>query len=175
MKEVSTMMKIEEMNNSIMGTFPNAIPCRTDSMGDFLAVESEMVDGVQTYVAIKISSLLAKDRSNRKAFDVNAAHETYVAHHQKLAEKAQQTKKTKTSDPAKEEAKNNREIALHEWLITNPGEHTANDIKTAMPEVYGDLLIMQVGTDLKHASERFGDIVCRTEKKKNYWSYNDRV
>lgn len=55
----------------------------------------------------------------------------------------------------------------------NEGEHTCTEIKEAMPEVYGECVIMTVGSDLKSAAQDNPCLKCRTEKGKNYWRYEE--
>ena len=132
-----------------------------------------MVDGVQTYYAVKVSALLSKDTKTNKAFDFDAAVAEYAEFAAKQTEKAATPKKSSGADPAKQAAKEKRKAALTEWMQDNPGEHTCTEIKDAMPEVYGECVIMTVGSDLKSAAQDNPCLKCRTEKGKNYWRYEE--
>ena len=63
-----------------------------------------------------------------------------------------------------------RKEAALAWLIENPGQHTATDIKTAV-ECMKDVTIMQVGSDLKSLLAD-GSVVSEKKEGKNYWSFN---
>ena len=173
------MANMKEITATILTQFPNAIPCRTDSMGNFFAVPGEMVDveGVptQTYYAIKASALMYKPtKSNPTVFDPTTAHEAYEAHMAKQAEKASKPKASKEPDPEKVAAKERRVAGLMEYIQSTPNvEFTSKDVFDALSEgVYAGCLIMAVGTDLTAIAKVDEKLVCRTEKGKKYWTYN---
>ena len=172
------MANMKEITATILTQFPNAIPCRTESMGNFFAVPGEMVDveGVptQTYYAVKASALMYKPTKTNPAFDPTAAHEAYEAHMAKQAEKASKPKVSKEPDPEKVAAKERRVAGLMEYIQSNPNvEFTSKDVFDALSEgVYAGCLIMAVGTDLTAIAQVDEKLVCRTEKGKKYWTYN---
>ena len=172
------MNTMKEITATILTQFPEAIPCRTDSMGNFFAIPCEVVDvdGVptQTYCAVKASTLLFKPTKTNPAFDPTTAHEAYEAHMAKQAEKASKPKATKEIDPAKVEAKERRVAGLMEYMQANAGvEMTSKDIFDVLSaSVYADCLIMAVGTDLVAISKVDEKLTYRTEKGKKYWTYN---
>lgn len=154
---------------AIETNMPNAIMCRR-SNSNFLAVPGDVVDGVQTYYAVKVTALLSKDTKTNKAFDYDSAVAEYAEYAAKQAEKAATPKKSSGADPAKQAAKEARKAALTEWMRENEGEHTCTEIKEAMPEVYGECVIMTVGSDAKELFT-VGVLDKRTEKGKNYYFY----
>lgn len=163
---------MQNIIDAITSACTGATMCRR-SNSNFLAVPGAVVDGVQTYYAVKVSALLAKDTKTNKAFDFDAAVAEYAEFAAKQAEKASTPKKSSGADPAKQAAKEARKTALAAWMKDNPGEHTCTEIKDAMPEVYGECVIMVVGSDLKSAAQDNPCLKCRTEKGKNYWRYEE--
>lgn len=170
---------MKEITATILTQFPNAIPCRTDSMGNFFAVPGEVVDveGVptQTYYAVKASALMYKPTKTNPAFDPTTAHAAYEAHMAKQAEKASKPKATKEPDPEKVAAKERRVAGLMEYVQANPNvEFTSKDVFDALENsVYEGCLIMAVGTDLSNVAKVDSNLVSRTEKGKKYWIYNN--
>ena len=158
---------------SVKSLFPNAVMCRTESAGNFLAVPDAVVDGVQTYKAVKVSSLLFKATKANPAFDVESASKAYAEFEAKQAEKASKPKKSKESDPAKAEAKAKRQQALLEYMKSNPNvEMTSLEIFTALPDVYDGQTMMTVGSDLKALSATEDVLTCEVKDNKKYWTYN---
>lgn len=160
-------MTMQNIIDAITSACTGATMCRR-SNSNFLAVPGAVVDGVQTYYAVKVSALLAKDTKTNKAFDFDAAVAEYAEFAAKQAEKASTPKKSSGADPAKQAAKEKRKEALAAWMKDNPGEHTCTEIKDAMPEVYGECVIMTVGSDAKELLLD-GVLDKRTEKGKNYY------
>ena len=164
-------MTTNEILSSVFSQFEGATLCRKGN-STFIAVPTGFIneDGVQTYASVKVSALLAKDTKTNKAFDLASASAEYEAYQARQAEKAAKPKaEKKGADPAKQEAKQKRMEKALEWLSENPGEHTCLEVKEAMPEVYGDITIMQVGSDLKSLWEE-GRITRRTEKSKHFYA-----
>ena len=158
---------------SVKSLFPNAVMCRTESAGNFLAVPDAVVDGVQTYKAVKVSSLLFKPTKANPAFDVETASKAYIEFEAKQTEKASKPKKSKESDPAKAEAKAKRQQALLEHMKSNPNvEMTSLEIFTALPDVYDGQTMMTVGSDLKALSAMEDVLTCEVKDGKKYWTYN---
>ena len=132
---------MQNLIDTISTACTGATMCRR-SNSNFLAVPGDVVDGVQTYYAVKVSALLAKDTKVNKAFDFDAAVAEYAEFAAKQAEKAATPKKSSGADPAKQAAKEARKAALTEWMQNNPGEHTCTEIKEAMPQVADAICIV---------------------------------
>ena len=162
-------MTMQNIIDTISTAFPGATMVRR-SNSNFLAIPGDVVDGVQTYYSVKVGALLAKDTKVNKAFDFDAAVAEYDEYATKQAEKASTPKKSSGADPAKQAAKEARKQALTEWMRENEGEHTCTEIKEAMPEVYGECVIMTIGSDAKELFVA-GVLDKRTEKGKNYYFY----
>lgn len=164
-------MVTNEILSAVLSQFPGSSLVRR-SKQTFIAVPmGENEDGVMEYASIKVGSLLSKDTVNHAAFDFEAAKAEYEAYAAELAEKASKPKTPKKSgaDPEKVAAANARKEAALAWLIENPGEHTATEVKTAIdPE--NKVTIMQIGTDLK-ALANDGQIACEKKEGKNYWHF----
>jgi hypothetical protein len=73
------------------------------------------------------------------------------------------------ADPEKQAAMAARAEAALAWLIANPGEYTASDVKKNVPEME-TVTIMQVGSDLKSLLPA-GSVKCEKKDGKNYWSF----
>lgn len=162
-------MNMNEMMVALSAQFPGSVMVRR-SKQNFLAVPGEVnEDGVQTYYAVKLSALLAKDTKTNKAFDVDAAQQEYAEYMAEQAAKATAPKKAKGADPAKQAEKEKRKGALLAWFVENPGEHTCSEVLEALPEVYEGKTVMTVGSDAKELATE-GTLVKRTEKGKNYYA-----
>ena len=159
---------------SVKSLFPNAVMCRTESAGNFLAVPDAVVDGVQTYKAVKVSSLLFKANKANPAFDVESASKAYIEFEAKQAEKASKPKKSKEPNPAKVEAKAKRQQALLDYMKQNGNvEMTSLEIFMALPDVYDGQTMMTVGSDLKALSTTEDVLTCEVKDGKKYWTYNE--
>ena len=166
-------MTTTEILSAVLSQFPGAAMVRK-SKTNFIAVPmGENEDGVMEYASVKVGALLSKDTKTNPAFNFEAAVAEYEAYAAEQAEKASKPKAPKKSgaDPEKVAAMNARKEAVLAWLISNPGEYPAKDIKDAMPEVYGDITIMQVGSDLKSLLND-GAVVCEVKEGKKYWHFN---
>ena len=162
-------MNMNEMMVALSAQFPGSVMVRR-SKQNFLAVPGEVnEDGVQTYYAVKLSALLAKDTKTNKAFDVDAAQQEYTEYMAEQATKAAAPKKAKGADPAKQAEKEKRKGALLAWFVENPGEHTCSEVLEALPKVYEGKTVMTVGSDAKELATE-GALVKRTEKGKNYYA-----
>ena len=167
-------MTTTEIVANILSQFPGSSIVRKGK-NNFIAVPmGENEDGVMQYSKIAVSSLLAKDTKTHAAFDFDAAKAEHEAYAAEQAAKASAPKAPKKSgaDPAKQEAKQNRKSAALAWMIANPGEHPSMEVKNALPEVYGDITIMQVGSDLKELWEE-GSLTRREEKGKKFYSFTE--
>lgn len=165
-------MTTNEMMTSILSQFPGAAMVRR-SKTNFIAVPmGENEDGVMEYAKVAVGALLSKDTKTNTAFDFAAAVAEYEEYAAAQAEKANKPKAPKKSgaDPEKVAAQQKRKEAALAWLIENPGQHTATDIKSAV-ECMKDVTIMQVGSDLKSLLAD-GSVVSEKKEGKNYWSFN---
>lgn len=165
-------MTTNEILSALLSQFPGSALVRR-SKQTFIAVPmGENEDGVMEYAKVAVGNLLSKDTANHAAFNFEAAvaeYEAYAAEQAEKASKPKAEKKKSGPDPEKVAAMNARKEAALAWLISNPGEHTATDVKNAV-ECYKDITIMQVGSDLK-ALHAEGQIVKSTKESKNYWSF----
>ena len=163
-------MTTNEMITSILSQFPGSAMVRR-SKTNFIAVPGDIVDGVLTYHAVKGSALLSKDTKTNTAFDFDAAVAEYEEYAAQQTEKANKPKAPKKSgaDPEKQAAMAARADAALAWLIANPGEHTATEIKAAV-DCMANVTIMQVGSDLKSLLAA-GTAKCEKREGKNYWSF----
>lgn len=164
-------MTTNEIFASVLSQFPGAAMARK-SKQTFIAVPmGENEDGVMEYAKVAVSALLSKDTKTNTAFDFNAAvaeYEEYVAEQTAKASAPKAPKKS-GADPEKQAAMKARADAALAWLIENPGEHTASDVKKNVPAMK-DVTIMQVGSDLKSLLAA-GTAKCEKREGKNYWSF----
>lgn len=168
------MANMKEITATILAQYPDAVPCRSSSMGNFLAIKGEIVDGVQSYYAAKVSALMYKPTKVNPAFDVEAAHAEYEAYAAKQAEKASKPKASKAPDPAKVEAKAKRQQALLDYMKQNGNvEMTSLEIFMALPDAYDGQTMMTVGSDLKALSATEDMLTCEVKDGKKYWTYNE--
>ena len=159
------------MISNILSQFPGATMVRR-SKQNFIAIpKGENEDGVMEYAKIAVSALLSKDTKTNTAFDFEAAKAEYEEYAAAQLEKANKPKAPKKSgaDPEKQAAMAARADAALAWLIANPGEHTATEIKAAV-DCMANVTIMQVGSDLKSLLAA-GTAKCEKREGKNYWSF----
>ena len=164
-------MTTNEIFASVLSQFPGAAMVRR-SKTNFIAVPmGENEDGVMTYAKVAVSTLLSKDTKTNTAFDFDAAVAEYEEYAAQQTEKANKPKAPKKSgaDPEKQAAMAARADAALAWLIANPGEHTATEIKAAV-DCMANVTIMQVGSDLKSLLAA-GTVKCEKHEGKNYWSF----
>ena len=165
-------MTTNEIISAILSQFDGATMVRK-SKSNFIAIPmGENEDGVMEYAKVSVGALLSKDTKTNTAFDFAAAVAEYEEYIAAQAEKASKPKAPKKSgaDPEKAAAQQKRKEAALAWLIENPGEHTATEVKAAIdPE--NTVTIMQIGSDLKSLMSD-GSIVCEKKEGKNYWAFN---
>ena len=164
-------MTTNEIFSAILSQFPGAAMVRR-SKTNFIAVPmGENEDGVMEYAKIAVSALLSKDTKTNTAFDFAAAVAEYEEYAAAQLEKANKPKAPKKSgaDPEKQAAMAARADAALAWLIANPGEYTATEIKAAV-DCMANVTIMQVGSDLKSLLAA-GTVKCEKREGKNYWSF----
>ena len=164
-------MTTNEIVSSILSQFPGSTMVRR-SKANFIAVPmGENEDGVMEYAKVAVGNLLSKDTKTNAAFDFEAAKAEYEEYAATVAEKAAKPKAPKKSgaDPEKQAAQAKRKEAALAWLIENPGEHTATEVKNAIDPT-NTVTIMQIGSDLKSLMND-GSVNVEKKEGKNYWSF----
>lgn len=158
---------MEKIFELLTANYPDATMVRR-SKSNFLAIP----DGEGGFYSVKVGKLNMKGTDKIAPFDYEAAKEEYVAWDAERTAKAAAPKSGRKSgpDPVKQEEKARRQEALVAWMVLNPGEHTCTEIKESMPEVYGDMTVMTVGSDLKPMVED-GTVEKVTHEGKGYYIY----
>lgn len=141
----------------VMEMFPDAVNVCVSNK-NMLAVNTGKVDdnGNPIYATIDITIKDNEATKTREGFDLMVAVNAY----NEKASKATERKSKTPSAPKNTEAadrKNKRMTALREWWMNEAvsGEgYTSTEVKKALPEIYDELYIMQVGSDLKTLSEQ---------------------
>ena len=168
-----------EALNAVLPTILEAFPSAVNvcvSNKNMLAIDTGKVDenGQTVYATIDVTVKDNEATKTREGFDLTKCINAY---NEKMANATERKSKASASAPKNTEAaerKTKRMTALREWWNTEAvsGEgYTSTDVKNAMPDVYGELLIMQVGSDLKTLSEEMPtDCEMRmVEGKKHYF------
>ena len=136
--------------------FPDAVDVCVSNK-NMIAVPTGKVDenGQVVYATIDVTIKDNEATKTREGFSL----ETAVAAYEEKASKATERKSKTPSAPKNTEAaerKNKRMTALREWwaneAISGEG-YTSTKVKTELADVYAELTIMQVGSDLKTLSE----------------------
>lgn len=158
---------MEKIFELLTANYPDATMVRR-SKSNFLAIP----DGEGGFYSVKVGKLNMKGTDKIAPFDYEAAKEEYDAWETERAAKAASPKAPRKSgpDPVKAEERARRQEALVAWMILNPGEHTCTEIKEAMPEVYGDMTVMTVGSDLKPMLAD-GSVEKVSHENKHYYVY----
>lgn len=158
---------MEKIFELLTANYPDATMVRR-SKSNFLAIP----DGEGGFYSVKVGKLNMKGTDKIAPFDYEAAKEEYDAWETERAAKAAAPKSSRKSgpDPVKQEEKARRQEALVAWMVLNPGEHTCTEIKESMPEVYGDMTVMTVGSDLKPMVEG-GTVDKVSHEGKSYYIY----
>ena len=146
----AVLPKITEM-------FPDAVNVCVSNK-NMLAVDTGKVDdnGNPIYATIDVTIKDNEATKTREGFDLMVAVNAY----NEKASKATERKSKAPSAPKNTEAadrKNKRMSALRDWWMNEAvsGEgYTSTEVKKALPEIYDELYIMQVGSDLKTLSEQ---------------------
>lgn len=154
--------------------FPDAVDVCVSNK-NMIAVPTGKVDEEDRAIYATIDVTI-KDNEATKTHE-GFSLKTAVAAYEEKASKATERKSKTPSAPKNTEAaerKNKRMTALREWwtneAISGEG-YTSTMVKDTLPEVYGELVIMQVGSDLKTLSEQMPtDCEMRVvEGKKHYF------
>ena len=158
---------MEKIFELLTANYPDATMVRR-SKSNFLAIP----DGEGGFYSVKVGKLNMKGTDKIAPFDYEAAKEEYDAWETERAAKAAAPKSGRKSgpDPVKQEEKARRLEALVARMVLNPGEHTCTEIKESMPEVYGDMTVMTVGSDLKPMVEG-GTVDKVSHEGKSYYIY----
>ena len=167
-----------EALNAVLPTILEAFPSAVNvcvSNKNMLAIDTGKVDenGQTVYATIDVTVKDNEATKTREGFDLTKCINAY---NEKMANATERKSKTASAPKNTEaaERKTKRMAALLEWWNTEAvsGEgYTSAMVKEACSEIYGDLLIMQVGSDLKTLSEQIPtDCEMRmVEGKKHYF------
>ena len=165
----AVLPKITEM-------FPDAVNVCVSNK-NMIAIDTGKVDeeGRAIYATIDVTIKDNEATKTREGFSLEAA----VAAYEEKATKATERKAKTPSAPKNTEAaekRNKRMVALREWWTNEADEgvgYTSTDVKNSLPDIYAELTIMQVGSDMKMLSEMIPtDCEMRVEEgKKHYYKH----
>ena len=165
----AVLPKITEM-------FPDAVNVCVSNK-NMIAIDTGKVDeeGRTIYATIDVTIKDNEATKTREGFSLEAA----VAAYEEKATKATERKAKTPSAPKNTEAaekRNKRMIALREWWTNEADEgvgYTSTMVKDSLPDIYAELTIMQVGSDMKMLSEMIPtDCEMRVEEgKKHYYKH----
>lgn len=165
----AVMPKITEM-------FPDAVNVCVSNK-NMIAIDTGKVDeeGRAIYATIDVTIKDNEATKTREGFSLEAA----VAAYDEKATKATERKAKTPSAPKNTEAaekRNKRMVALREWWMNEADEgvgYTSTMVKDSLPDIYAELTIMQVGSDMKLLSETIPtDCEMRVEEgKKHYYKH----
>ena len=156
--------------------FPDAVDVCVSNK-NMIAIDTGKVDenGQVVYATIDVTVKDNEATKTREGFSL----ETAVNAYNEKASKATERKSKTPSAPKNTEAtekRNKRMTALREWWMNEAEEsvgYTSTKVKNELPEVYAELTIMQVGSDMKLLSETIPtDCEMRVEEgKKHYYKH----
>ena len=165
----AVLPKITEM-------FPDAVNVCVSNK-NMIAIDTGKVDeeGRAIYATIDVTIKDNEATKTREGFSLEAA----VAAYEEKATKATERKAKTPSAPKNTEAaekRNKRMVALREWWTNEADEgvgYTSTMVKDSLPDIYAELTIMQVGSDMKMLSEMIPtDCEMRVEEgKKHYYKH----
>ena len=165
----AVLPKITEM-------FPDAVNVCVSNK-NMIAIDTGKVDeeGRAIYATIDVTIKDNEATKTREGFSLEAA----VAAYEEKASKATERKSKTPSAPKNTEAaekRNKRMVALREWWTNEADEgvgYTSTMVKDSLPDIYAELTIMQVGSDMKMLSEMIPtDCEMRVEEgKKHYYKH----
>ena len=165
----AVLPKITEM-------FPDAVNVCVSNK-NMIAIDTGKVDeeGRTIYATIDVTIKDNEATKTREGFSLEAA----VAAYEEKATKATERKAKTPSAPKNTEAaekRNKRMTALREWWTSDAEEgvgYTSTMVKDSLPDIYAELTIMQVGSDMKMLSEMIPtDCEMRVEEgKKHYYKH----
>lgn len=156
--------------------FPDAVDVCVSNK-NMIAIDTGKVDenGQVVYATIDVTVKDNEATKTREGFSLEAA----VAAYEEKASKATERKSKTPSAPKNTEAaekRNKRMTALREWWTNEADEgvgYTSTMVKDSLPDIYAELTIMQVGSDMKMLSEMIPtDCEMRVEDgKKHYYKH----
>ena len=156
--------------------FPDAVDVCVSNK-NMIAIDTGKVDenGQTVYATIDVTVKDNEATKTREGFSLEAA----VAAYEEKATKATERKAKTPSAPKNTEAaekRNKRMVALREWWTNEADEgvgYTSTMVKDSLPDIYAELTIMQVGSDMKMLSEMIPtDCEMRVEEgKKHYYKH----
>lgn len=156
--------------------FPDAVDVCVSNK-NMIAIDTGKVDenGQTVYATIDVTVKDNEATKTREGFSLEAA----VAAYEEKATKATERKAKTPSAPKNTEAaekRNKRMVALREWWTNDAEEgvgYTSTMVKDSLPDIYAELTIMQVGSDMKMLSEMIPtDCEMRVEEgKKHYYKH----
>lgn len=156
--------------------FPDAVDVCVSNK-NMIAIDTGKVDenGQVVYATIDVTVKDNEATKTREGFSLEAA----VAAYEEKATKATERKAKTPSAPKNTEAaekRNKRMTALREWWTNEADEgvgYTSTKVKDSLPDIYAELTIMQVGSDMKMLSEMIPtDCEMRVEEgKKHYYKH----
>ena len=156
--------------------FPDAVDVCVSNK-NMIAIDTGKVDenGQTVYATIDVTVKDNEATKTREGFSLEAA----VAAYEEKATKATERKAKTPSAPKNTEAaekRNKRMVALREWWTNEADEgvgYTSTMVKDSLPDIYAELTIMQVGSDMKMLSEMIPtDCEMRVEDgKKHYYKH----
>ena len=165
----AVLPKITEM-------FPDAVNVCVSNK-NMIAIDTGKVDEESRtiYATIDVTIKDNEATKTREGFSLEAA----VAAYEEKATKATERKSKTPSAPKNTEAaekRNKRMVALREWWTNEADEgvgYTSTMVKDSLPDIYAELTIMQVGSDMKMLSEMIPtDCEMRVEEgKKHYYKH----
>ena len=156
--------------------FPDAVDVCVSNK-NMIAIDTGKVDenGQTVYATIDVTVKDNEATKTREGFSLEAA----VAAYEEKATKATERKAKTPSAPKNTEAaekRNKRMVALREWWMNEADEgvgYPSTMVKDSLPDIYAELTIMQVGSDMKLLSETIPtDCEMRVEEgKKHYYKH----
>ena len=176
-------MKNELRNEALSAVLPKITEMFPDAVNvcvsnkNMIAIDTGKVDeeGRTIYATIDVTIKDNEATKTREGFSLEAA----VAAYEEKATKATERKSKTPSAPKNTEAaekRNKRMVALREWWTNEADEgvgYTSTMVKDSLPDIYAELTIMQVGSDMKMLSEMIPtDCEMRVEDgKKHYYKH----
>lgn len=169
-----------EALNAVLPTILEAFPSAVNvcvSNKNMLAIDTGKVDenGQTVYATIDVTVKDNEATKTREGFDLTKCINAY---NEKMANATERKAKTPSAPKNTEaaEKRNKRMVALREWWTNEAEEgvgYTSTKVKDSLPDIYAELTIMQVGSDMKMLSEMIPtDCEMRVEEgKKHYYKH----
>ena len=165
----AVLPKITEM-------FPDAVNVCVSNK-NMIAIDTGKVDeeGRAIYATIDVTVKDNEATKTREGFDLTKCINAYNEKASKATERKSKTPSAPKNTEATEK-RNKRMTALREWWMNEAEEsvgYTSTKVKNELPEVYAELTIMQVGSDMKLLSETIPtECEMRVEEgKKHYYKH----